>query len=132
MRSILCVLALSLFGGVLATPALFGSPTAEPAKSKIDVNRLRGMKAAVADLEAGKLKLKSAALPVAAWHESYLDVLRKECGIEWEVVDDDTGKAGIELKGYNGVMIMEIEHRFGKGILEALQKKAEANFRKPL
>jgi hypothetical protein len=27
-------------------------------------------------------------------------------------------------------MILEIEHRFGKGILETLQKKAETGFRK--
>jgi hypothetical protein len=89
---------------------------AEGAATTMDADRLKGIKAAVTDLEAGKLKIRSAALPVAVWHETYLDVLQKECGIEWETVTEHTGRSGIELRGYNDVMIMEIEHRFGKGI----------------
>jgi hypothetical protein len=132
MRSLLCAAVLVLIGGVLAGPVCSGSPEADPAARKVNPDRLMGMKAALADLETGRLKIKSPALPVPAWNDSYLELLEKECGVEWVTVNDSVGHAAIELRGYNDVMILEIEHRFGKGILDKLQKKAEESFRQSL
>jgi len=123
-------LALVVFGGFFAAPTWSDSPKAEPDKKKPDPNRLKGMKAAVADIEAGKLKLKYPPLPDPVWQERYVELLKKECGVEWETVNEATADQIAEMGGYDGVIILEIEYRFGKGILEKLQKKAEAEFRK--
>jgi hypothetical protein len=130
MRVLICVLALVVFGGFFAAPVRSDSPKAEPDKKKPDPDRLKGMKAAVADIEAGKLKLKYMPLPAPPWQGRYVELLRKECGVEWETVEKATADLIAEMGGYDDVMIVEIEHRFGKGILEKLQKKAEADFRK--
>ena len=132
MRSMLCAAVLALIGGVLAGPVCSGSPEADPAARKVNPDRLQGMKSALADIEAGRLQIKSPALPAPAWHDSYLDLLHQECGVEWVTINDSIGHAAIEVRGYNDVMILEIEHRFGKEILEKLQKKAEGNFRQSL
>jgi hypothetical protein len=128
MRVSVCVLALVVFGGFFAAPAWSDSPKAEPDKKKPDPNRLKGMKAAVVDIEAGKLKLKYPPLPAPVWQGRYVDLLKKECGVEWETVRAAADLIA-EMGGYDDVMIVEIEHRFGKGILEKLQKKAEAESR---
>jgi hypothetical protein len=96
----------------------------------MNMDRLKGMKAAVADLEKGKLKLRSLPLPDAAWQQQYIDLLRSEYGVAWETTDDVSEPLGRELLGYNDVMRAEIEHRFGKDALQTLEKKAEADFRK--
>jgi hypothetical protein len=103
---------------------------AAPDKKKSDPDRLKGMKAAIADIEAGKLRLKMPPLPSPAWHAAYLELLGKECGVTEELVTEFTGKVGIELHGYNDVVTLEIEHRFGKGILEKLHKKAMEEWEK--
>jgi hypothetical protein len=125
MRLLICVLALGVFGGFVAAPARSDAPKAEPVKKKPDANRLKGMKAAVADIEAGKLKLKSMPLPAPPWHGRYVELLKKECGVEWETVSEATADPIAEMGGYDDVMTAEIEHRFGKGILGKLLEKAE-------
>jgi len=125
MRVLVCVVALVVFGGFFAAPARSDAPKAEPDKKKPDPDRLKGMKAAVADIEVGKLKLKYPPLPAPAWHGVYIDLVKKECGVDHELVREFTGKPGIEMRGYNDVMTVEIEYRFGKGILDKLREKAE-------
>jgi hypothetical protein len=91
--------------------------------------RLRGMKAALADLEAGKLKLKSFPLADPAWQGRYVALLKEKYGVAYEVFTGyalDTTLA--ELGGYNAVMQMEIEHRFGEGALAKLQKQVTDEF----
>jgi hypothetical protein len=98
----------------------------EPKKTKPNPARLKGMKAALADIEAGNLKLKSFPLPDPAWHGHYVELLRKECGVIWETVTDKATDARIaEMGGYNDVMRVEIEFRFERGILEKLTDRAK-------
>lgn len=133
MRSTCCVLVTALLCAALVTSFVSGSSAAEGARSKpatMNIDRLKGMKAAVADLEKGKLKLRSLPLPDAAWQQQYIDLLRSEYGVAWETTDDVSEPLGRELLGYNDVMRAEIEHRFGQDALQTLQKKAEADFRK--
>jgi len=100
--------------------------------NKPDPDRFKGMKAALGDLQAGKLKQKSFPLPAPPWHARYVELLKKECGVEWETLTGEaTLKKITELAGYNDVMRVEIEHRFGRDILDTLQKKAEAELRAP-
>ena len=118
--------------GVAEPPAKKAGKGAAPAKQKQpDPDRLKGMKAALADLQAGKLKQQSFPIPPPPWHGQYLELLKKECGVEWETVDpkgDNRGRA--ELDGYNDVMRVEIEHRYEGGILDKLKKRAEDAWRK--
>ena len=129
MRVFVCFMVLLVFTGFCAAPAWSDSPKAEQKQPNPD--RLKGMKAAIADIEARKLKQKSFPLPDPVWQERYVELLKKECGVEWETVTDEAAaKLIAEVRGYNDVMRVEIEHRFGRDILEKLQKKAEAEFRK--
>ena len=131
MRQFVCVLAVLAFGGLCTAPARPGPPTAEPDKKQPNADRVKGMKAAIADIEAGKLKHRSGALPDQPWHRRYVELLNEECGVEWETVTDKpTAKLIAEIGGYNDVMRVEIEDRFGRGILDKLGKKAEAEYRK--
>jgi hypothetical protein len=98
-----------------------------PAKDKPNPDRLRGMKVAVADIEAGKLKQKFPPFPDAPQQRTYTELLKKECGVESEGVNGkaaEPGKARDEMDGYNVVMRVEIEYRFGAGTLDKLWKKA--------
>jgi hypothetical protein len=96
-----------------------------PAYSKPNPDRLKGMKAAVADIEAGMLKQKFPPYPDSLEHRTYTDLLKKECGVVTEVVREFVGKAGMEMSGYNDMMRVEIEYRFGEGIPDKLMKKAK-------
>jgi hypothetical protein len=108
-----CFVTLAVVGGlVIVSPA--DEPKVGLAKGKPNPARLKGMKAAVVDIEAGKLKLKSRPLPDPPWHDRYVELLTNECGVEWETV-----------KGTSVDRIAEIEFRFGKGIIEKLQEKAQ-------
>ena len=51
-------------------------------------------------------------------------LLSRLWGVVWETVKRDTVTQE-EIGGYNDVMRVEIEHRFGRGIIEKLHKKAE-------
>jgi hypothetical protein len=131
MRLFICVLAVAVLGGLCAAPARPGPPKAVKDREQPNPDRLIGMKAAIADIEAGKLKQKSPPLPDPGWHERYVELLKKECGVEWEMVTGiSTVKQVAEMWGYNDVMRVEIEHRFGRDILRKLEKKAEAEWRK--
>jgi hypothetical protein len=131
MRLFVCVLAVAAFGGLCTAPARPGPPTAEPDKKQPNAYRVKGMKAAIADIEAGKLKLRSGALPDPSWHRRYVELLNEECRVDWETVTDKpTAKLIAEMGGYNDVMRVEIEDRFGRAILDKLRKKAEAESRK--
>jgi hypothetical protein len=96
-----------------------------PAKLKPNEARLKGMKAAIADLEQGILKQKYPPLPDSPQHIDYVNVLKKDYGVAAEVVDEKDKAQRDERDGYNDVMRVEIEHRFGRGILEKLWKEAE-------
>ena len=99
----------------------------EVPKGKVNPQRLIGMKAALVDIEAGKLKQKFPPFPDSVQQRNYTDLLKKECGVESQVVGADAagpGKALDEMNGYNDVMRVEIEHRFGVGILAKLSKNA--------
>jgi hypothetical protein len=129
MRALLCCLALVVFC-LFATPVWSDSP--KPDKNKLNPDRLKGMKAAIAEIESGKLKLKSFPPPASPWHDRYVNLLKMECGIECELIstDKDRDKIVAEMGGYNDVMRAEIEHRFGVGIINNLGKKAEAEYLK--
>src|SRR5438445_13186180 len=88
MRVFLCVLATAVLAGFCTAPAHSGPPKAKLDQKHPNADRLKGMKAAVADIEAGKLKLKSPPLPDPPWHGPYVKLLKKECGVEWEMVTD--------------------------------------------
>jgi hypothetical protein len=131
MRVFVCLLPIAVLAGVCTAPVWPGPYKAGQDQKQPNPDRLRGMRAAVADIEAGKLKQRSFPLPDPAWHGQYVEMLRKECGVEWEIVTDKAAAPLIaEMGGYNDVMRVEIEHRFGRDTLEKLQKKAEADFRK--
>lgn len=59
MRVFVCVLAVAVVGGFCAAPARPGPPRAEQKQKQPNPYRLQGMKAAISDIEAGKLKQKS-------------------------------------------------------------------------
>ena len=131
MRVFVDVQAVAVLESHCPAPACPGPPRAEQDQKQPNPDRLRGMKAAVADIEAGKLKLKPFPLPDPPWHGRYVELLKKEYGVEWErVTDKAAAKLIAEMGGYNDVMLVEIEHRFGRAVLEKLQKKAEAEYRK--
>jgi hypothetical protein len=99
---------------------------ADDAKTKSRPNdaRLKGMKAAIGDLEMGILKQKHPPYPDAPQHRDYVDALKKNYGVVAEVVDEKNKAQRDERDGYNDVMRVEIEHRFGRGILDKLWKEA--------
>jgi hypothetical protein len=131
MRLFVCVLAVVTLAGPCAAPARPGPAAAEPDKKQSNPYRLKGMKAAIADIESGKLKQRSGALPDPPWHGRYVELLNEECGVEWKAVTDKpTAKLIAEMGGYNDVMRVEIEDRFGREKLDKLRKKAEAEYRK--
>jgi hypothetical protein len=99
-----------------------------PAKDKPNPDRLSGMKTAVADIAAGKLKQKFPPFPDSVQQTKYTELLKKECAVDSQVVEGAVGpgKARDEMNGYNDVMRVEIEYRFGAGTLDKLWKKAGA------
>ena len=108
-----------------------GPHTAQPDKNQPNLYRLKGMKAAIADIEAGKLRQKSGSLPDPPWHRRYVELLNEKCRVRWETITDKpTAKLIAEMGGYNDVMRVEIEDRFGRDILDTLRNKAEADYRK--
>jgi hypothetical protein len=131
MRVFVCVLAAMVLGGLSTAPVRPGQSKADRDQKQPNPYRLRGMKAAIADIEAGKLNQKSGALPDPPWHGRYVELLKKECGVEWETVaDKPVAKLIANMGGYNDVMRVEIEDRFGRDILDKVKKKAEAEYRK--
>jgi hypothetical protein len=122
-------------GALIVLPMFFaciegGHSSAQPKPpevAKIKPERARAMKAAIADIEAGTLR-QTLVYPFAppAFIGQYGDLARKEYGIEIHLTRDliDDGN------GYNDVMRVEIEHRFGHGVLTKLIERAEAEYLK--
>jgi hypothetical protein len=102
-----------------------GPRTVSPAEKKVSGHRLKGMRGAVADLEAGHVKQKDYNdRPDTPARRAFVELMKKECGVAWEPVARDRVTQD-ELGGYNDVMRAEIEHRFGRGVIEKLHKRAE-------
>jgi hypothetical protein len=92
----------------------------------VSVSHWRGLRTALADIEAGRLKWKSLPLPSPAWHGRYVELLKKELGVDIEVVTATTTEEALaEMNGYNDLMRVEIEHRFGAGAMNRLGQQAQ-------
>jgi hypothetical protein len=126
MRLVPHLVAILVCSGLTVGAAHSEGEKGAPAKDKPNPDRLTGMKAAVADIAAGKLKQKFPPFPDSPQQRNYTELLKQECGVESQVVGGyrGPGKVGDEMKGYNDVMRVEIEYRFGAGILDRLWKKA--------
>jgi hypothetical protein len=116
---------------------LFGIATASfalddaKAKKKPSPARLKGMKSAIADIEKGVLMQLHQPLPDPPWYQDYVATLKRDYGIAGEVPDGEwTKEQRDEVEGYNDVMRVEIEHRFGRGILEKVMKAARDEIEK--
>jgi hypothetical protein len=130
MRIMSCFIAVVVVSGLVFS-SLADEPKGGSAKGKPNPARLKGMKAALADIEKGSLKQKEFPLPDPAWFGVYMELLKKECGVEWEMVDQKDYKEGrAELDGYNDVMRVEIEHRYERGILDKLNTKTKEAWEK--
>ena len=116
---------------VVLTLAAANTHAEGPVKKKVSEARIKGMRAAVTDIENGKLKHKEyPAIPYPPYYPTYIKLLKSEYGIEWEVVDGPKGSAlnadlNAEVEGYNDVMKAEAEHRHGRGIFEKQMAKAK-------
>ena len=131
MRTTFVSSLLLLFGWLIVSPFPASPQQSDPGKAKPSTARLKGMKDALAGIEKGQLKQKEFALPNPAWFGDYLQLLKKECAVDWVTVDkasDEPKNPRAEIDGYNDVMRVEIEHRYGKGILEKLHEKAKAEY----
>jgi hypothetical protein len=109
--------------------AIFGLLTdtawCDPKPGQEHRERINGMKDAVANIEKGIFKLKLAGPPDTAPQKAFFDLLKNECKFEVEVLSEPpTCFTGPYLKGYNAVMHLEIDHRFGEGTLARLQARA--------
>jgi hypothetical protein len=121
MRTVICTLAIFL---------AVGAARAADDRSKPDPDRLKGMKAAVSDVEKGLLKLIVPPTPAPVWELEYHELLKRECGVEVTTAGFGPAEGGAKAdKGYDDVKLAEIEHRFGVGILEKLQKRADASLK---
>ena len=92
---------------------------------KVNRDRLKGMKSALADIENGVLRQKGLARHYPLWYGDYMSALKDELRVEYEAVNPKDYPDGLaELDGYNDVMRVEIESRFEKGVLTKLKKQA--------
>jgi hypothetical protein len=124
---------LVLLGGLIVGPLFADLQPGKSGTAKPSAARLKGMKEALADIEKGQLRQKEFPLPDPAWFGDYLKLLKDKCGVDWVTVEirvNDPKDPRAEIDGYNDVMRVEIEHRFGKDILEKLRKQAETEFLK--
>jgi hypothetical protein len=96
------------------------------AGDKPDPDRVKGLKAAVTDVETGVLRLILPPAPAPLSQLEYAKLLRTEYGVEATTAGFGPAEGGEKADGgYNDVMRAEIEHRFGAGVLDRLQKRAE-------
>jgi hypothetical protein len=102
-----------------------GEPKNIASAKKTNAARLKGMKDAIVDLEKGPIKQKDYNdRPDSPSWRAFVKLMTKDCGVTWETVRRDKVSQD-EMEGYNDVMRVELEHRFGRGIIEKLEKKAE-------
>lgn len=130
MRCASVLITQVLIGLVFASSVSAAAPQGDPGKTVLNPTRLKGMKDALTDIEKGQLKQKEFPLPNPPGFGEYLALLKKECGVEWVTVSmpsDNPKNPRAEIDGYNDVMRVEIEHRYGKGILQKLSAKSRAD-----
>ena len=129
MRRSISIMCIAAALGV-AADVLADEPRGQPGKS-VNRDRLKGMKAALADIESGVLRQKALARHYPLWYGDYMSALRNELKTEHVAVDPQDYPYGVaELDGYNDVMRVEIESRFGKGILTSLEKRSREAWKK--
>jgi hypothetical protein len=98
------------------------------AEAVLQAARTKGIAAAANDTGNDTLKLKEyPPMPPPPWHAKYVQRLKEHCNAEWEVVQGpaDSDALREEVNAYNEVMRVEIERRFGVGILEKLRAEAQ-------
>src|SRR5437870_8424019 len=61
---------------------------AEGKVKRVNPARLEGMKAALADIEKGALKLRVVPPPAPPWEADYVKLVKEKCGVEFIYVDD--------------------------------------------
>lgn len=121
-RLVVVFVVVACVSGTLASALKAADGMAKPSPA-----RLTGMRAAIDDLANGSLRQKEyPPLPYPPGYPDFIQLLRSECGVEWQVIDSPVFAKELrdEVGGYNDVMPAEIEHRFGRDIFEKLRKKA--------
>ncbi|MEN1681036.1 MAG: hypothetical protein AAGJ46_15720 [Planctomycetota bacterium] len=64
-------------------------------------------------------------MPYSPSYPPFIKLLKSECGVEWRVIKKKHDKElQEEVDGYNDLMRAEIEHRFGREILQELRDRA--------
>lgn len=92
-----------------------------------------GKREALRDLDAGKLVLKTYGMPSGS-RRTYADIIRSEYGIElWAVAGCVVSQELVEnARGYNEVMMLAIDDRFGAEVLDSASRRAEVEYREHL
>jgi hypothetical protein len=91
--------------------------------------RDKGVKDAAEAIDAGKLMLKEyPPLPYPPGHQEYVQLLRDQCGVEYEVARIPwlVAEADFiqEVRGWNETMEAEVERKFGVDIFDRLHEEA--------
>lgn len=130
MRALLIIVP-ALFLSGYQSQTFADAPQEKPEKPKTEAARLKGMRAAVADLELGVLKQKGFTRAQSPASTEYVRLLQKEYGVAVETLAKKAEEASkddqAEIQGYNDLMRAEIEHRFGDGAIVKLQVRAISN-----
>jgi hypothetical protein len=101
------------------------------------VGRVKGVKDAAEAIASGKLMLKEyPPLPYPPGHQEYVQLLREQCGVEyevprlpWLVAEADFIQ---EVRGWNETMEAEVERKFGVDIFDRLHEEASQLWQKQL
>ncbi|MEC8557409.1 MAG: hypothetical protein VXZ82_20595 [Planctomycetota bacterium] len=97
----------------------------------------KGGKDAAKAIAAGKLMLKEyPPLPYPPGHQEYVQLLREQCEVEYEVPRLPQGVAEAdfiqEVRGWNETMKVEVKRKFGVDIFERLHEEARQLYQKQL
>ena len=90
--------------------------------------RATGKAAAEEDLKRGILKQKEYPAETDSLQKmKFIKLLKSECGVEWEVVQQPGGSETLraEVDGYNAVMAGELRQKFGLDIFERIYQKVD-------
>jgi hypothetical protein len=128
MKYIPVLVIAGLLGWASIRDLVAAPPNIKPTGPKVSAMRVQGMKDAVADIEAGEMKWKSNPLPSPPWHGRYIKILKEECGIKWENVEDTSKESRDNMGGYNDVIQAEVEHRFGRDVRTRLHERAKKEY----
>jgi hypothetical protein len=96
----------------------------DPRQALANAQRQQGLRAALSDVDAGKLTWKIFALSRPL---RLPQVLKQQYGVEAVVVKETAD----EVRGYNQVMLAEMERRFGDGIMIRVLDRAWLEERPP-